>query len=58
MRKEQDIIMGLWLQFSFPSGSLDRQQCYCSGGLSSLEDAEEYLLEHGLIDENGLPVIK
>ena len=58
MSREQDIIMGLWLQFSFPRGSLEQQQAYGSGGLSSLEDAEGYLLEHGLIDGNGLPVIK
>ena len=44
----EEIISDLWRQFAYSScAGLD------SGGLSVLEDVEEYLLLKGLIDENG-----
>ena len=48
------IILMLWMQFSekeYDDGNITRHHRW----LSALEHAYEYLLEHGLIDENGNP---
>ena len=57
MNYEQNLLLDCWIQFAY-EGKVRGKPKRSAGGLSVLEDVEGYLLDNGLIDDNGNPTPK
>jgi len=53
--REQGLLLDCWCQWRYYN---EQGDLYHAGGLSTLEDLEDYLKDHGLIDYRGKVVEK
>jgi hypothetical protein len=50
-RELLEMIYGMWEQFAYEDKQLNGEKCLWSGGLSSLESCENWLLKYGYIEK-------